>query len=157
MRAISGRARAAGFSLIEVVLALGLLAMVLISISGLFILGARQVRSGRSSSEALSVARAILEDMEGWGFRQVYERFGLAGAEVSYQVDSRANAYAVPWQDELTSMIPGSYATIDLLSLGSPGGPAPVLGRTQAIRILVTIHWNEGSRGRQLQLGTVRL
>ena len=43
-----------GFSLIEVVIALGLLAGVLIAIAGLFILGGRSVKSGRTSSEALA-------------------------------------------------------------------------------------------------------
>jgi type II secretory pathway component PulJ len=45
-----------GFSLVEVVIALGLLAGVLITISGLFVMGAKQVKSGRASSEALAVA-----------------------------------------------------------------------------------------------------
>jgi type II secretory pathway pseudopilin PulG len=150
--------RQAGFSLVEVVLALGLLAMVLISISGLFILGGRQVQSGRSSSEALSVARAILEEMEGWGLHQTYERYGLDGSEVSYDLDSRTNAFANGrWQADLAGMIAGAWAEIELRSLGPSGGAAPPLNRTRAIRVLVTIHWDEGSRPRNLRLGTVRL
>ena len=43
-----------GFSLAEVVVALGLLASVLLSIAGLVVMGARQLHGGRSSSEALA-------------------------------------------------------------------------------------------------------
>ena len=153
---VEPRARERGFSLVEVVLALGLLALVLISIAGLFVLGGRQVRSGRASSEALSVARGILEETEGWGFRQTYERYGLDGSEAAYEIDSRANPSAARWQAGLDAMLPGSYALIELTSLG-PGGAAPPMNRTRAIRVLVTVHWDEGGRRRSLQLGTVRL
>ena len=43
-----------GFSLVEVVIAMALLAGVLIAISGLFIIGGAQVKSGRKSTEALA-------------------------------------------------------------------------------------------------------
>lgn len=145
-----------GFSLVEVVLALGLLAVVLISIAGLFVLGARQVRSGRASSEALSVARAILEEMEGWGFRQTYERYQLDGSATSYEIDSRTNPTAALWQTSLESMLRGAWASIELQSIGPPGPTLP-LNRTRAIRVLVTVHWSEGQRPRKVQLGTVRL
>ncbi len=154
--AVGGRER--GFSLVEVILALGLLAVALISIAGMFILGGRQVRSGRASSEALSVARAILEEMEGWGFRDTYERYGFDGSAASYEVDSRTNAYVATrtqWQADLSAMLPGSYALIDLSSLG-PAGPPP-MNCTHAIRVLVKVYWDEGGRPRNLQLGTVRL
>ena len=65
--------RQAGFSLVEVVVALGLLAAVLISISGLFVLAHKQVDGGRKNSVALSVARDILEEMDGWSYRQLYQ------------------------------------------------------------------------------------
>ena len=79
-----------GFSLVEVVLALGLMAGVLISIAGLFILGSKQVESGRTASEALSVARGILEEIDGWGFRQTYQLFGIDGTTAtSATVDTR--------------------------------------------------------------------
>ena len=150
------RAGQRGFSLIEACLALGLLAVVLISIAGLFILGGREVKSGRSGSQALSVARAILEEMEGWGFRQTYERYGLDGSDGSYEIDTRSNAYASRWQTRLDGMLAGSHALIDLTSLGPAGSSLP-MNRTRAIRVLVTVEWNEGERHRKLQLGTVRL
>ena len=69
-----------GLSLIEVMLALGLLAGVLISIAGLFAMSEKQVRSGKTSSQALAVCRGVVEDMNSWGFQQTWSNFGIAGA-----------------------------------------------------------------------------
>lgn len=146
--------RDGGFSLVEVVLALGLLAIVLISISGLFFVGGRHVRGGRDSSEALAVARAVLEEMEGDSLRQTYERFGLDGTAATYQVDSRANAAAAAWQERLAAMIPDAWASIELTALG-PGNPA--MNQSHAIRVVVEVHWNDSGRVRRVRLGTVRL
>ena len=82
---------ARGFSLVEVVLALGILAGVLISIAGLFIIGGRQVKSGRTSSEALAQAKEITEEMNGWGYTQLWTNFGYDGTATTYTVDCRTN------------------------------------------------------------------
>jgi type II secretory pathway pseudopilin PulG len=150
------RAAERGFSLVEVVIALGLLAGVLISISGLFIIGAKQVQSGKTSSEAIAVGRTILEEMNKWGFRQTYQIFGYDGSTTSYSVDTRTNSYATKWQPLLASNLVNSHATIQLQSLG-PGGTPPNMSATLAIRVLVTVNWDEGARHRTVQVGTVRM
>lgn len=72
-----------GFSLVEVIIALGLLAGVLVTISGLFVVGTKQVKSGRTSSEALAVAKEIQEDMYGWGYSQLGDvRVRRAGGDL---------------------------------------------------------------------------
>jgi type II secretory pathway pseudopilin PulG len=145
-----------GFSLIEVVVALGLLAGVLISIAGLFVLGGKQVKSGRTATEALSVARGILEEMDGWGFRQTYELYGFDGSTAAVTADTRTNAYALRWQPILNDKLVNSYALIQVQSLVQTGAPPP-LSTTRTMRVLVTVHWDEGARHRTSQLGTVRM
>jgi prepilin-type N-terminal cleavage/methylation domain-containing protein len=146
-----------GFSLIELVVALGLLAGVLISISGMFVFGGRQVKSGRTSSEALSVARDILEEINGWGFHETYARFGYDGSQPSYTVDTRTNSFAKSnWQGILDQKLLNAYAIIEIRSLSYSGSP-PNLNATRAIRVLVTVNWREGGRSRSVQLGTVRI
>jgi prepilin-type N-terminal cleavage/methylation domain-containing protein len=149
-----------GFSLIEVVVALALLAGVLISIAGMFVIGARQVESGRESTEALSVARGIVEQINKWGFHQTYELFGADGSAATYTFDTRTitdppTTGMAKWQPMLTEKIPGSYATISVSSLG-PGAP-PALSATRAMRVVVTVRWAEQLRQRQVQLATVRM
>lgn len=148
-----------GFSLVEVVIALGLMAGVLISVAGLFVLGGRSVNSGRNSSEALAVGRQIIEEMNGWGFRQTYALYGFDGTANSYSVDSRTNAYASKWQPIVTERLgTGAFATVQINSLAASGTP-PVLSASncKAIRVVVTVFWNEGPRGRNVAVGTVRM
>ncbi len=145
-----------GFSLIEVVIALGLLAGVLISISGLFVIGGSQVKSGRSSSEALAVGRTILEEMNRWALKQSYQVYGYTGSATSYTIDTRTNSYATKWQPTLTSKLGNGYAIIQLESLG-PDPTKPPMDASKAIRVLVTVNWDEGARHRTVQLGTVRM
>jgi type II secretory pathway pseudopilin PulG len=150
------RDRSRGFSLVEVVVALGLLAGVLISISGLFALANRQLDGGRNHSTALAVAKDILEEMEGWGYSQVWSTFGVDGSAARHTVDTRTNGFAAKWQAMLESELVNCYAEIELASVDdSPPGPA--LRDAGAIRVRVTVHWEEGPRSREVSLATVRL
>jgi prepilin-type N-terminal cleavage/methylation domain-containing protein len=150
------RSNERGFNLIEVMIALALLAAVLISIAGLFVIGARYVESGRSSSQALAAGRTILEEMSRWPLGRSYQAFGFDGASTSYAADTRTNGYAAKWQPLLSSMLAGSHATIRLQSLG-PGSNPPSMSAARAIRVLVTVSWDEGARHRTLRLGTVKM
>ncbi len=145
-----------GFSLIEVVVALGLLAAVLISVSGLFVLAQKQVDGGRKHSVALSVARDILEEMNGWAFRQLYLEYGFDGSATSYTADSRSNGVAAGWQEALDAELQNSHAEILIESIGESGSPPP-LGAARYIRVQITVHWKEGLRTRSVQLATVRV
>ena len=149
-----------GFSLIEVVVALGLLAVVLLSIAGLFIVGGRQVKSGRTATEALAVSRGVIEQINKWGFKQTYQLFGVDGSATSYTFDTRTitdppTTGMAKWQDQLDEVIPGSHGEIFIESLAN--GTPPALEDTRAIRVVVTVFWTEGLRQRRVQLGTVRM
>ena len=145
-----------GISLVEVIFSLGLLAGVLVSTASMLVLGNRQIDSGRKASVALSISQSVLEEMQGWGFRQTYAVYGYDGTATSYTVDTRSNSYAAKWQSTLSSKLFRGYATIALDSLG-PTLPVPALDSTRAIRVIVTVHWEEGSRLRSVRLGTVRM
>ena len=146
-----------GLSLIEVILALGLMAGVLISIAGMFILSERQVKSGKTATQALAVARAITEEINGWGFRQTYQVFGSDGSASSYTYDTQVNSYAAKWQTMLDDGLElGSNATILVASVPPTGSAAPALNTARAIRVTVTVFWAEGDRNRSVRVMTVR-
>jgi type II secretory pathway pseudopilin PulG len=154
---MNARGAASGFSLIEVVVALGLLAGVLISVAGLFSVGAQRVKSGRTSSEVLAAARAILEEMSGWGFRQTYLLFDDAacrGTDAACLIDTTTNPFASRWQARLDEIPSDARAEIRLEALD---GAPPTLATTDAIRLSVTVLWREGQRSRNLELSTVRM
>jgi type II secretory pathway pseudopilin PulG len=147
------RTKERGSSLVEVTLALGLIGGVLGAVAGLFVIGAKGVDSGRCASEALSIARNIVEEVRGGGFRQMYEQFGLDGAANSYTVDTRTNANASEWQAELSQKLNG-HATIILTAIDAG---APPLNSSAQVRLEVTVHWDEGSRHRTVRLTAVRM
>jgi Tfp pilus assembly protein PilV len=150
---MTARNRERGSSLVEVTLALGLMAGVLGSLAGLFVIGVGGVHSGRHASEALSIGRNIVEDMRGWQFQQLYEEFGFDGAASSYTVDTRTNPDASAWQAELSERL-GGHATITIAAIDA-GSPA-LASSTQA-RLEVIVHWAEGSRHRRVRLSVVRM
>ena len=153
-----------GFSLIEVVVALGLLAGVLISIAGLFIIGGRQVKSGRTSSEAVALAREIQEEMNAWGYSQIWSFFGMNGQAATYTFDTRTNTACTAWQNTLNAKLgSSSYANIKVDSVPNAAGTTNnfadasgnILAKT--VRVSVTVNWTElPARPRSVTVGTTR-
>lgn len=147
-----------GLSLIEVVLALGLMAAVMISIAGMFVVSERGVTSGKTSSESLAVARTILEEINSLAFEQTYVVFGLDGTAASYTVASDTNAYAGKWQTMLDESVDrGAVATIEISSVGLMGNAPTTLENARAIEVTVTIDWTEFERPRALTVSMVRM
>ena len=74
--AVSRRAKTrrfeAGMSMVEVLIALGIMAGVLISVASLFVLGGQRVKGGRDMTQALAVASDILEGLNNVGAMQWY-------------------------------------------------------------------------------------
>jgi len=154
-----------GFSLIEVVIALGLLAGVLIAIAGLFILGGKSVKSGRTSSEALASAREIVEEMNAWGFSQLWGNFNLAGTANTYTIDTATctTTDCTSWQNTLVSKLGNTaHATIRLDSVmqasGTPPNFAPVTPTSaKNVRVTVSVLWTQVTgRNRQVSVVTSR-
>lgn len=154
-----------GFSLIEVIVALGLMAGVLIAIAGLFVLGGRSVKSGRTSSEALALGREIVEEMNAWGYAQLWGNFGLAGTANTYTVDTATcvTADCTGWQNSLVAKLgTTAHATIKLdnvVQAGQPlvnfvDGAGNLLSRN--VRVTVNVLWTQvPGRSRQVSVVTV--
>jgi len=155
-----------GFSLIEVIVALAMLAAVLLAISGLFAQGANSIKGGKEMTEALAQATDILEDINQLSYRQVYGVFGGSGTDTSLQADTRTTtSFANRWEAQLEEAVWQGYALIDIVPVGidsvlplctasPPGTPNFECG--QGIRVVVTVHWDERGNDQQLSLSTVR-
>jgi len=155
-----------GFSLIEIVIALGLLAGVLISVAGLFVLGGRSVKSGRTSSEALAAGKQVVEAMNGWAFAQLWTNFGYDGLAKTYTVDTTTclTADCVAWQSSLVSKLgPTAKATIQIESVSQAALAIPDFadntGYTTAknVRLTVNVNWTQvPGRARHVTVVTTR-
>jgi len=152
---VSRRGSEAGFSLVELLLALGLLTTVLFSILGMFLLGTRSVDGGRTQTVALAVARAIVEESEALAHERLWTTWGFDGTAAAYAVDSRVAPEAARWQAALDAELRDAWAEISIESVTDAGGPPP-LEAAHLVRITVTVAWDEGLRVRRVRVATVR-
>ncbi|TDI47201.1 MAG: hypothetical protein E2P00_01410 [Acidobacteria bacterium] len=151
------RTSSAGFSLVEVMLALGLLSAVLISISSLFILGGKRIAQGRERTEALSVGIHVMESLDQMSYRGLYTNFTTASdpgaATGPLVIDSRTNnvALGLGWQNMIDSKLEGSYVTVTLTRIAGTN-----FRSARALRVTTTIFWDDLNRTRNITLETVR-
>lgn len=71
------RRRQAGYNIVEVLIAIALLGVVMVSIVTLFFMGRRNVYSGKQMTKALSVGTRIEEDLSAMTNDDVLSNFGL--------------------------------------------------------------------------------
>ena len=151
------RKRDSGFSLVEVILALGLLGGVLVSISGLFVLGGQGVKSGKEMTEGLSVAQDVMEEIKSFSYRTTYEFFGATDTSTGVSLDSSVPGNpADQWQPGIDAKLYQGRALIGVTPVGGPDAP-PQMGSADYLRVLVTVEWKEGLRTRSVRLQTLRL
>lgn len=144
-----------GFNLVEVIIAIALLAGVLLSIAGLFTYGGRFVKSGKEMTEALSIAQDIHEELEKLSYRQLYTEFGCSGTGTSCTADTINNSYAQQWQPEIDEKLNEGKATIVLEPVGGSTSP-PTFSSGRGIRMSVTVEWKENTRQREVKLASMR-
>ena len=157
----------AGYSLIECLLAAALLTSVLVSISGLFILGTKNVKSGRELTKAATIANSHMEEVMSWNFDKVY---GIAGgissdmtktltttaanpAFIGDATDTAAWAVIVDaWRTDVKAQLQNGAVTYRVDGVGRlPAGGDPGLVtylEAPFLRVTITVSWTEAG-GRQ--------
>lgn len=145
-----------GFSLIEVTLAMGLLATVLISIASLFIMGGKQVKGGKSMTTAAAITHEIMERIEQKTYAETYTYFGGTDSSTSLSVSTTtAGNNASEWQAEIAEKLgPQASGTIAVAPLGTA---SPLnMGSSHALQVKVTVTWSELGRTKNVALEAVR-
>ena len=151
MTGSEARPAAPGASLVEAVIALGLLGGLVLSVSGLAVLGLRQVGAGGKASRAHAAAVGVLEELELRSFRRTYVGLGCDGAAPICRVGS-GDPIAEPWNAIVADAVPGGRLEIRIEPVG-----ATSLNEALLLRVVVEISWQEGPRSRRLLLTTVRV
>ena len=145
----------AGFSLIEVLVALGMLAGVMVSIAGVFVVGERQVARGRHQTTALAAAQTILEEIGTWNHEATWKRFDSIGDVATLTVvttDTNPANIASKWQPFLRDTLSNGRAEIRVESCDGSN-----LNVSTAVRVVVTVLWDEKTLTRRTELALVKL
>ncbi len=151
---VETRCTGAGFSLIEVILALGLLSGVLISISSMFMLGGRQVKAGKTMTEATAICHDIMETFETLSFQSLYLDLGAVATGTTATADSTTGGSILePWQPTIDGKLENGSATVTVTPLG-PG--TPNFGAATAIRVVISVNWNELGRPKSVRMSSIR-
>src|SRR5262245_56477111 len=143
-----------GFSLIEVTIAIGVLAGVLLSIASMFIMGGRQVKTGKTITEATALAQDLMEAYDKVSFTALYTGLGAASTDTTFSVTSTATGSPIAsWQTEIARKLNSGVATVTIDAVGNGG---PNFGSAAGIKLTVILSWNELGRSQSVRLSTVR-
>jgi prepilin-type N-terminal cleavage/methylation domain-containing protein len=149
-----GRRPEQGFSLVEVIIAIGVLSGVLVAISSMFMLGGRQVKVGKTITSATAIAHDIVERFENRSFNTLWADLGAAGTDSTRTVNSTTTGSPLaPWQAEIAQKLANGSASLTITALG-PG--TPTFATATAIRIRTAVTWNELGRPQTVTLQTVK-
>ena len=144
-----------GMSLIEVLIALGIMAGVLVSVASLFVLGGQRVKSGREMTEAPAVAGDILEEINSLG-SQLTEIFPSCTTNTGCTVVTDTDTYAsAQWQSLIDESLYQGRADITLTPIGGVL-TLPTFASSERIRIRVDVVWTEGTNQRTLSVETLQ-
>jgi Tfp pilus assembly protein PilV len=143
-----------GFSLIEVVIAIGVLAGVLLSIASMFIMGGRQVKTGKTLTEATALAQDLMEQFDKESFASLYLNLGAASTDTNRTVLSNVSGSPIQgWQTEIARKLNSGFASVRLDAMGPS---SPTFGSAAGIKVTVRVSWNELGRAQSVAMSTVR-
>ena len=141
-----------GFSLVEVVIAIGVLAGVLLSICSMFIMGARQLKGGKTMTEATTIVHDIMETFGKLSYNTLYTTFGATDTSTSVSVSTSTGTNPItPWKAEVTRKLENGVATATLTPVGGTN-----FGNGKGIKMVVSLSWSELGRAQTVSLATVR-
>ena len=170
-----------GYSLVEVLIAIALLGTVLLSITGLFLAGRKNVYSGKQMTHAVALANNVLEDLTEVDKPQLRTAFVLpagAGALVPFNGTDYANSfirtttniststqsatiqYLTRWRNMIVNQgtLGNGVVTLILTPVADPVNVAtPQLGTATVVRMRVFVTWSEGRRNRSVVVEGIKV
>jgi type II secretory pathway pseudopilin PulG len=143
-------------TLVEVLIAVGILAGVLVSVASLFVLGGQRVKSGRELTEATTTASDILESLNNSGYDQLITLFPSCTVNTGCTVRTDVDTYASSqWQAAISGSLYKGYGEIMLTPVGGTVTP-PTFVSGEGLRLRVRILWTEGTNIRSVAVESLR-
>lgn len=173
-----------GYNLVEVLVAMAILSVVLLSIMTLFVMGRRNVYSGKQMSQANAVGRDVLEDLSSLTLSDVRAAFGIADNAALGNVDVDATrtmpedtytsailrttdtisaatdprGYLQSWLDTIEDNEKMANPQLALVFIPrNPSAGAITAGNATVMQVRVLVRWDEGGRRRQAIFDTTKV
>lgn len=172
-----------GYNLVEVLIAMALLATVMLGIFGLFVHGRRQVYAGKQMTQAVAVGTRAMEDLSSLDVPSLLSAFLITSATPVGNVEIDANS-ALPENDYTNAILRSTLNTAE--EAAPPAGPGFLArwrgeledgeklanGRVYVVimpredatvddatlfQVRVIVRWVEGARERQAIFDTVKV
>ena len=149
-----------GYSLIEILVSLGLMAGVMVAICSMFVLGGTYVKSGRQLTQATSLAQDIMEDINKQSYTGLYLLLQGGSPDPNAQSvtsDTRISGDAAnaQWGSGIRSKLHQGFAVVTMVPVGGTVTPS-TFSTGEAIRISVQLGWTELRRNRSVKVEGVR-
>lgn len=162
-----------GYSLIEVLVAIAILSVVMLSILSLFILARRNVYSGQQMSKANAVATRVLEDLSYMTADEVLTHFGLSDSTalsspcltaggVTYNncvalktTDASPTEYVTRWKNVVNDLR-FSDGRVALVVTPTGGASGTEFSDADFVRLNVVVGWSEMQRNRVVAMSTAK-
>ncbi len=147
-------------TLVEVLLALGLMASVLISVASLFVLGGQRVKGSRNMTQGMAIASNVMEDLYSFGINIMPTTFpdccpGGCAAATGCTVTSSSDAFLQSrWLPAIEEKLGQGRLEITLVPLGGSVTP-PTFSSCEGMRLRTEVFWNEGVSVRSVYEETV--
>ncbi|MCZ6778946.1 MAG: type II secretion system protein [Acidobacteria bacterium] len=156
----SRRHTEAGMTLVEILLALGLMASVLISVASLFILGGQRVKGSRNMTQGMAIASDVMEDLYNFGMNVMPTTFddccpGGCATSTGCTVSSASDGFLQKrWLPAIEEKLGQGRLEITLVPVGGSVTP-PTFSTAEGLRLRVEVFWSEGVSERSVYEETV--
>jgi Tfp pilus assembly protein PilV len=149
-----------GYSLVEVLISLGLMTGVMVAVCSMFVLGGTYVKSGKQLTQATALGQDILEDINKQSYTGLYLLLQGSSPDpnaTSVTSDTRTSTSVADdlWGSNIRSKLYQGYAVVSMRPIGGTVS-TPTFASGEAIRISVELGWKELRRNRTVKLEAVR-
>lgn len=155
-----------GYNLIEVLVAIALLAWVVLVVAGLFIWGQRGIYSGKQQTKAVALGQKIYEDLNSLEFPNKYAIFQAQpsnSTKTTIYDTSSSNPFSQTdqpiifnifnsWINSLKDLSENSKIICTLTPKRSKNAGSPTFGNCLFIQFDLTIEWTQLQRTRRINL-----
>lgn len=149
-----------GYSLVEVIISLGLMSGVMVAICSMFVLGGSYVKAGKTLTQATALGQDMMEDINKQSYTGLYLLLQGASPDpnaTGVTSDTRVSGSVANslWGSNIRTKLYKGYAVVSMAPIGGTAS-TPTFATGEGIRISIELGWTELRRNRKVKFENVR-